>query len=114
MKIIITEVSHHAPIEHLKLSEITDKHVNCDWLFEQAGLLFSTEVWNTFGAWVESSNSKLSQTVMHNLKTFAKLANRKDIQNSLYKTKSFSRKLNDYLRKGNIICFPTTVDLAPK
>jgi amidase len=93
---------------------ITGERVNCEWLFEQAGLLLSTEVWNTFGAWVEDSNPKLSPGIIFNLKNFAKPANRKDILNTLYKTKSFSKKLNAYLREGKILCFPTTVDLAPK
>lgn len=111
---VITEISRHNTVKHLKLSMITDEHVNCEWLFEQAALLVSTEIWNTFGAWVESSNPKLSPEVMYKFNNYAKPANRKDIQDTLCKTKSFSRKLNEYLQKGNILCFPTTVDLAPR
>ena len=111
---VVTEISDHFKTEHLNLSMITDKHINCEWLFAKAGLLLSTEIWNTFGAWVESSNPKLSLEVENNFKNFAKPANRKDIQDSLYKTKSFSKQLNEYLYKGNILCFPTTLDLAPR
>lgn len=111
---ILTEIFRHNVVKHLKLSTITDEHVNCEWLFEQAALLFSTEIWNTFGAWVESSNPKLSPEVLYKFNNYAKPANRKDIQSTLCKTKSFSKKLNEYLQKGNILCFPTTVDLAPR
>jgi amidase len=111
---IVSEISQYNTVEHLDLAMITDKHVNCEWLFDQAGLLFSTEIWNTFGAWIEGSNPKLSPGVEYNFKRFAKPANRKDIQNSLYKTNIFSKKLNEYLHKGNILCFPTTLDLAPR
>ena len=114
MKSVSAKISDQFISEHLTLSMITDGHVNCEWLFEQAGLLFSTEIWNTFGAWIESSNPKLSLGVENSFKNFAKPANRKDIQASLCKTKVFSKKLNEYLYKGNILCFPTTLDLAPR
>lgn len=111
---VMSEIANYHSVEHLTLSMITEKHVNCEWLFEQSGLLLSAEIWNTFGSWVESSDRKLSIGVEQGLKNRAKSANRKDIQNGIHNMKSFSRKLNWYLNKGNILCFPTTLDLAPK
>lgn len=116
---IVADISDYYSIEHLKLSAITDMYVNCEFLFNQAKLLLSTEIWNTFGAWVERynqeySNQQLSPQATTSFNNVLKLANRKDINDSLWKMKYFSRKLNEFLSGGAILCFPTTPDLAPR
>lgn len=88
--------------------------VNCEWLFQRAGFLLSTEIWNTFGAWVEHVNPKLSLGVASNFDSYAKSVNRIEIQNNLFQVKCFSQKLNKFLGKEIILCFLTALDLAPK
>ncbi len=110
----LNKISRFHKVQTLKLAEMTDPHVNCNWLFEQLGFLLSTEIWNTFGAWIKNETPKLSPGVEYNLHNYAESANRKDIQSSLYSKKSFQNKMNNFLCEGRILCFPTTVDLAPR
>jgi len=110
----LNKISESYKVQTLKLAEITDPHINCNWLFEQLGFLLSTEIWNTFGAWIKNENPKLSSGVEYNLHGYAESANRKDIQSSLYAKKAFQNKINNFLCEGKILCFPTTVDLAPR
>lgn len=111
---ILNKISKFHKVQSLKIAEITDPHVNCNWLFEQLGFLLSTEIWNTFGAWIKNETPELSSGVKYNLHDYAKAANRKNIQSSLYLKKAFQNKINNFLCQGRILCFPTTVDLAPK
>jgi amidase len=110
----LNKMSESYKVETLKLAEITDPHVNCNWLFEQLGFLLSTEIWNTFGAWIKNEKPELSPGVEYNLHGYAESANRKDIQTTLYAKKTFQKKINQFLCGGKILCFPTTVDLAPR
>jgi amidase len=110
----LNKISEFYKVQTLKLAEITAPHVNCNLLFEQLRFLLSTEIWNTFGAWIKNENPKLSSGIEDNLHGYAESANRKDIQNSLYAKKAFQNKMNNFLSKGKILCFPTTVDLAPR
>ncbi len=110
----LNKISDICKVQTLKLAEITDPHVNCNWLFEQLGFLLSTEIWNTFGAWIKNEKPKLSSGVEYNLHGYAESANRKDIQSSLYAKKAFQNKINNFLCEGKILCFPTTLDLAPR
>ncbi len=111
---VIKTISKNHPTKHSTLAEATNLDINLVWLFEKVGLLMSAEIWNTFGAWVESGKSELSPGAAYVINNYAKSANRKDIQSVLYATKAFSKKLNKFLDDGNILCFPTTVDLAPR
>ncbi len=110
----LNKISDFYTVQTLRLAEITDPHVNCTWLFEQLGFLLSIEIWNTFGAWIKNENPELSSGVEYNLHGYAESANRKDIQRSLYAKKAFQNKINKFLCGGNILCFPTTVDSAPR
>lgn len=73
-----------------------------------------TEIWNTFGSWVENDNPQVSPDVAHKLRNFPKNASRSDILNTLYQTHTFSKNIFRYLSGNKILCFPTTIDLAPK
>lgn len=110
----LNKLSDSYKVQRLKLADITTPDVNCNWLFEQLGFLLSTEIWNTFGSWMKNDKPKLSAGVEFNLNGYAKSANRKDIQSSLYAKKAFQNKIINFLCNGNILCFPTTVDLAPR
>ena len=98
----------------LKLSEITALGVNFSELFMQLGFLLSTEIWNTFGSWVKSKRPTLSSGVEFGLSNYAESASRNDIQKSLTAKKIFQNNLSKFLCSGNVLCFPTTVDLAPR
>jgi amidase len=98
----------------LKLSEITALNVNFNELFLQLGFLLSTEIWNTFGSWVKTKKPKLSSGVEFSLNNYAESASRNDIQKILSTKKLFQNNLNKFLCAGNVLCFPTTVDLAPR
>ncbi|GBC59445.1 amidase [Desulfonema ishimotonii] len=110
----LNKISDICKVQTLKLAEITDPHVNCNWLFEQLGFLLSTEIWNTFGAWIKNEKPELSSGVEYNLHGYAESANRKVIQSSLCAKKAFQNKISNFLCGGKILCFPTTVDLAPR
>lgn len=113
-ELIKSKISKLVVIKSTSLAVITDKDVNCKWLFEHSGLLMSAEICNTFGSWIEHEKPELGSGVIYSFNNYAKTVQRKNIQNSLYAKKSFSEKLNKFLYNGNILCFPTTVDLAPK
>ncbi len=110
----LNKISDSYEVQTLKLAEISEPNVDCTWLFEQSGFLLSTEIWNTFGAWIKNEKPELSSGVDYNLQNYARSASRKEIQNSLYTKKVFQNKINNFLCDGNILCFPTTVDLAPR
>lgn len=98
----------------LKLSEIKGLNVNLNELFLQLGFLLSTEIWNTFGSWVKTKNPELSSGVEFSLSNYAESASRNDIQKFLSTKKIFRNNLNKFLCAGNVLCFPTTADLAPR
>lgn len=110
----LNTISGGYQVQTVKLAAITEPHVNCNWLFEQLGFLLSTEIWNTFGAWIKNENPKLSSGVEDNLHGYAESVDRKVLQNRLYAKKAFQNKMNRFLGEGKILCFPTTVDLAPR
>ena len=97
-----------------KLSDIADLDISFTELFLQLGFLLSIEIWNTFGSWVKNEKPKLSSEVQYGLSNYAESANRNDIQKALLAKNKFKNSLNEFLCKGNILCFPTTVDLAPR
>ena len=110
----LNRISGYYEVQTLTLAEITGPHVNCRWLFEQLGFLLSTEIWNTFGAWIKNENPTLSSDVKCNLHGYAESADRKAIQCSLRAKKEFQNRINNFLCEGKILCFPTTVDQAPR
>lgn len=110
---ILDEIFRNIEVGQVRLSNIMEG-VNCEWLFQHSGFLLSAEIWNTFGAWVEHINPTLSSGVAANFESYAKAIDRAAIQNNLFETKCFSQKLNKFLGKRNILCFPTALDLAPK
>lgn len=114
VKPILSNISKLTKTQSITLADITDKYVNCDWLFQLSVQLLSAEVWNTFSAWIENEKPELSPEITYNFNNYAKPIDRKKIQANLYAKQLFSQKLNKFLHDGNILCFPTTVDLAPK
>lgn len=110
----LDQISGDYNVTTVKLAEMTDRHVNCHWLFEQLGFLLSTEIWNTFGAWLKNDQPELSVGVKDSLHRYAEAASRKDIQYRLRAKKAFQNKISTFLCGGKILCFPTTVDLAPR
>lgn len=110
----LSKISELYKVQSSSLNKIAGPHVDCEWLFKQFGLLLSTEIWNTFGVWVTNENPEMSSGVEIDLYVYAESANRKDIQSSLNARKIFKNKIENFLYKGNILCFPTTVDLAPR
>ncbi|MDD9302468.1 MAG: glutamyl-tRNA amidotransferase [Desulfobacter sp.] len=98
----------------LTLAEITAFNSDFNALFLQLGFLLSTEIWNTFGSWVKTKRPKLSAAVEFSLCDYAESASRNDIQNMLSAQKKFQNNLNKFLCAGNVLCFPTTVDLSPR
>lgn len=113
-KPFLNKISDFYKVKTAKLSEVTAPHINCGWLFEQLGASLSPEIWNTFGAWIKKVKPKLSSEVEYNLHSYAESANRKDIQSTLHARKTFQDKMYKFLCNATILCFPTTVDLAPK
>ena len=51
---IIKKISKIYPTTHSTLAKVTNLAIDPMWLFERVGLLLSTEIWNTFGGWVEN------------------------------------------------------------
>ncbi len=113
-KPILNEITPDFKNQTLKLSEITGLTASFNELFLQLGFLLSTEIWNTFGSWVKNEKPELSPGVEKNLSNHAESANRNEIQKTLSIKKLFQTNLNKFLCVGNVLCFPTTVDFAPR
>jgi amidase len=111
---VINKISKLFKTRLLTLADITDKHINCKWLLEKSRYLISTEVLNTFGAWVENERPELSARAAAVFNKRTTSADRTKLLSNLGAAKSFSKKLNQFLYDGNILCFPTTLDLAPR
>ena len=109
---IKNKIAHHFKNQTLGLADITGFSVN--ELFLKLGFLLSTEIWNTFGTWVKNAKPKLSPGVELSLSGYAESASRSDIQKNIFDKRLFQKRLNDFLCYGNVLCFPTTVDLAPR
>jgi len=110
----LDRISDLCKVQTLKLATMTAPYVTCHWLFEQLGFLLSTEIWNTFGAWIMNDKPELSSDVEKNLHRYAESANRKHIQKRLCAKQAFQNGMNSFLCGCNLLCFPTTVDLAPR
>jgi len=110
----VAELSNHYSTQRIRLADITEKQVDCHWLFELTASLLSAEAWNTLGAWITAEKPELSPDVQYNLENYAKPTNRKDIQKWIQASYLFQTKLNTFLNKGNLLCFPTTPVLAPR
>tara|TARA_R110000868_G_scaffold8205_3_gene42543 strand:+ start:134574 stop:135836 length:1263 start_codon:yes stop_codon:yes gene_type:complete len=108
------DVGQNMTVQNMTLAEIVNEEIDDSWLFQRFGPLISTEVWNSLGAWVKSTQSKLSTNIANGLKAYPESADRTAIQAALLDAKRFANKLQDFLNAGNILCYPTTVDLAPK
>ena len=76
---ILSKISLVHKVRSVKLAEITDKHVNCGSLFELSAHLLSTEIYNTFGTWIENEKPQLSNGFIHGFNNYVKSANRRDI-----------------------------------
>jgi len=111
---VIARLSNHYHTYQACLADLTEKQIDSHWLFELFGYSISAEVWNTFGPWVTAENPELSQALLYNLENYAKPINRKDIQKWMLSRCLFRKKLNGFLNKDNILCFPTTPTLAPE
>lgn len=112
---ILSQITQTNKAEYITLARISDDStVDCPALFELSAHLLSTEIYNTFGTWIENDNPQLSIRVKESFMRYPKTANRKNIQTSLCKAKSFSKKLNAFLYANNILCFPTAIDFPPK
>ncbi len=109
---IKNKIAYHFKNQTLGLADITGLSVN--ELFLKLGFLLSTEIWNTFGTWVKNTKPELSPGVELSLSGYAESASRRDIQKNLFDKRLFQKRLNDFLCHGNVLCFPTTVDLAPR
>jgi len=113
-KKVLNEITCNFKSQTLKMSEITGLNTNLNDLFLQLGFLLSTEIWNTFGSWVKSRRPELSSGVEYSLHNYAESAKREDIQKILSAKKLFQNSLNKFLCAGNVLCFPTSADIAPR
>ncbi len=100
--------------ETITLAEISEPYVTSTWLFEQLGFLLSTEIWSTLGSWVNHQKPQLSPGVEFSLQNYAAAADRREIQERLVEKKAFQQALNKFLADDKVLCFPTTVDPAPR
>jgi amidase len=60
MEPMLNKISQVYKVQSVTLTAITNKHINCGSLFELSAHLLSTEVYNTFGAWIENDKPQLS------------------------------------------------------
>ncbi len=111
---MLNRISQAHKVQSLSLAEITKKQSNIESLFELSAHLLSTEIYNTFGSWIENEKPQLSDGFTDGFNHYVKSANRKVIQNNLIIAKNFSKLLNTFLYDGNVLCFPTTVNFAPR
>ncbi len=112
---IQTKLARYFTIETITLSDATHMDSHPLKLFEIAAPLMSMEIWNTLGAWFKQHKSDLSSGLVAGLENHAEQAKRSDILNHLSQAQLFRNNLQSYLHnKNKILCFPTTVDLAPK
>lgn len=99
--------------ENTSFSEITGKKQSLEDLFLLLGSNLSTEIWNMFGSWVKNEKPELSFGVERSLSNYAESASREKIQKNLVNQGLFKRDLNQFIQGGHVLCFPTTIDLAP-
>jgi len=98
----------------IKLSDIVSQDITVAWLFDLYVLLHSCEVWSMHGSWVESVKPKLGPIADYNFNNIAKLANRNQLSVGIRQREWFARKVQEYLKKDIILCFPTVPEIAPK
>ena len=63
---------------------------------------------------MKNKKPKVSFEVEFGLSNYAESANRNNIQKSFSAKKIFQKNINQFLYDGNVLCFPTTVDLTPR
>lgn len=112
---VIEKITTCYQTNNTTLTNATSLDIDVMWLFEKIAPLMSVEIWNTLGNWLKQYSPELSPQVAYNLENYAEKTDRSEILTNLHHAKAFARQLHDYLRNSNkILCFPTTVDLAPK
>lgn len=113
-KTVLNKIRCNFKNKTMKLSEITTLNINFNELFLQLGFLLKIEIWNTFSSWVKTKKPKLSSGIEYSLSNYAESASRNYIQKILSFKRKFLNDINKFLCAGNVLCFPTTVDLPPR
>ncbi len=98
----------------IRLSDIMSADVTLAWLFDLYVLLHSCELWSVHGAWVEAVKPELGPIADYNFNCIAKLANRGLLADGMKKREWFAKKIQSYLKKDTLLCFPTVPETAPK
>ncbi len=114
---VINEITKVYPGQHVTYGKIVGEPIDSSWLAERAWPLIRSNLWSTHGSWIEENMSAFSPNVAYTFENISKRVkggSRANIQGLLLETSRFARKVRHFLSNGNILCFPTTVDLAPK
>lgn len=100
-------------LQRTSLKEIFEEPLTVEELFSIYCTLQWSEIWNTFGAWIEKTNPEFGPTTKDNF-ALAKNAPRDHIGETLEKRALIKKKLSAFLGQNRCLCFPTTPALAPK
>lgn len=101
-------------VDSVDLEKIFEKKIDFKWLLDTYVQLQSSEIWSCLGSWIEENNPEFGPTAKNNFYELAKKADRSALQTMLARKEYFENKMNDFLKKGDFLCFPTTPAFPPE
>ena len=111
---VMEKITRETHVKPQGLEEILAPGMDWQWLFEHLGVLLSVEIWNTLGSWAQSLDPKISPGAAQGLETYARGTDRDTIQDRLRARKKLQTRLDTFLGQDGVLCFPTTLDPAPR
>ncbi len=103
--------------QKIKKSNLINLQEIVDIEFKQLSMCYSQihmkEVWPNIKSLIENAKPTLSRNVEKSVKFAASMA-AVDISSAYKIRDKFRQAMNDFLSEDNLICLPTTIDIAPK
>ena len=100
-------------VSTITLSEIAGEKVDLFTCNENAlRVVQSAEVWNAIGSWIEAFNPELGPRVRLGLEN-VKQTDRSKLNEALYFCERLFIKLSNFIKAGDLFCFPTVPVVAP-
>lgn len=99
--------------EYIKLTDVhpdaNDKNIGMSAIFKK---LICAEIWGTIGSWVKEVKLEFSKSTYVDFSYMASI-DRTTIPAALRQREIYADKLNTLLSTGNLLCIPSTPDVAP-
>lgn len=100
-------------ITPITLNEIVSEKTDLLFWEENIFSVFQCmEIWNAFGAWIKANKPEMGPRIRDAMEHFEKL-DRSNLNESLRLRERMFSKVNEFIKPGDLFCFPTVPMIAP-